>query len=103
MDRAKRMEHMGLVVFPAMKDAFQSHDADAYAEFKCQTCHGDDMEADDYAMPTAITPLPVVGTIEAANDMDEKMTALMVEVVQPKMTEMLNEEVTCFACHLKDE
>jgi hypothetical protein len=110
MDLDARKMHMGTVVYPKMKEAFQAHDAEVFADFKCQTCHGDDMEAVNFEMPQ-LTPLPVEGTWDAAVAMDEKTAQFMGSVVMPQMGEMLSMEVkddgsgemNCFSCHLKDE
>lgn len=98
----QRMEHMGLVVFPSMKEAFQSQDGDRFAEFKCQTCHGDDMKEVKYEMPNAATPLDPADPVADGNGIDEEMTKFMVETVLPKMQEHLaGDDVTCNSCHLE--
>ena len=103
MDRQGRMEFMGTVVLPAMKEKFQAHDAGRFAEFKCDTCHGKNKQEVDFKMPNDITPLPAEGTIEAAKAMDEKMTAFLVEAVVPEMKKMSGEDdFGCFDCHLKE-
>jgi mono/diheme cytochrome c family protein len=96
------MEHMGLVVYPAMKEAFQGYDGERFAEFKCQTCHGDDAKEVNYEMPNAVTPLPADDPIAGGNDMDPEMTKFMMESVLPAMNEnMAGEEIKCLSCHIK--
>jgi hypothetical protein len=98
----QRMEHMGLVVFPSMKEAFQGYDADRFADFKCQTCHGDDMKDVKYEMPNAATPLDPADPVADGNGIDEAMTKFMLESVLPKMKEHLaGHDVTCNTCHLE--
>lgn len=111
MDRKARFTYMGTVVFPAMKKSFQGHDEKQFADFKCQTCHGDDMKEVDFKMPNAITPLGAADPMQSGIDMDEAMAKYMADIVLPQMGEMLNMEadpkgekggVSCFTCHLKD-
>jgi hypothetical protein len=106
MDREQRMEFMGVTVMPAMKEMFQTFDAAGYTEFKCQTCHGDDMEAADYKMPNGLYSLPPADPVAAAMEYDEKVTKFM-EQVTPKMAELLQEEpgkeFNCLSCHESDE
>lgn len=101
-DHQQRMEHMGLVVYPAMKEVFQGNDGERFAEFKCQTCHGDDAKEVNYHMPNAVVPLSKDDPIAAGNDMDPEMTKFMMETVVPTMTEnMAGEQINCFSCHLE--
>ena len=110
MDRKARLALMGTQVLPKMKEAFQTHDGENFKEFKCQTCHGDDMKEVDFKMPNAITPLGA-DPIASGKEIDEETTKFMVEVVVPQMAEMLSLEVQddglgaagCFSCHLKEE
>lgn len=102
-DHQQRMEHMGLVLYPAMKEVFQGQDGERWAEFKCQTCHGDDAKEVNYEMPNAIVPLSGDDPIAAGNDMDPEMTKFMLEVVVPAMNEnMAGEKINCLSCHLKE-
>lgn len=106
----QRQEFMGVYVFPKMKETFQSHDAELFKGFKCQTCHGDDMDAVKFAMPNeGIYPLSKDDPIGAAKEYDEKMTAFMVNQVVPQMAELMDatwdpddqgpESFGCFSCH----
>lgn len=98
----QRMEHMGLVVYPSMKEVFQGHDPERFAEFKCQTCHGDDAKDVNYHMPNAVTPLSAADPMADGNGIDEEMTKFMAETVMPKMQEHLaGDEITCNSCHLE--
>lgn len=110
-DRQQRMEYMGLYVLPKMKALFQEHDAKQFKDFKCQTCHGDDMEAVDFKMPNALYALPAENTLEAAKDYDAKITDFMASKVMPSMAELLGAEplnpqtgqgFSCFNCHQKE-
>ncbi len=107
MNREERMEFMGLVVMPEMQKLFSEYDAEGYKEFKCQTCHGNDMKEVDYKMPNGLYGLPAEGTIEASKEYDAEVTDFMMNKVLPKMAELLHEEpgkeFTCLSCHEKEE
>jgi cytochrome c553 len=86
--RAERMEFMGLFFFPRMKTLFQKQDPAGYAQFRCQTCHGDDMEAVNFRMPNGLYTLPTADPVKAAHDYDEKTTAFMTGEVEPAAQEL---------------
>lgn len=103
MNREQRMEFMGLTVLPEMKKLFQEYDA-SYGEFKCQTCHGDDMKEVDYKMPNGLFALEKPDPIPASKEYDAKVTEFMMDKVKPKMAELLGEpEFGCFGCHDAEE
>jgi hypothetical protein len=87
--RAERMEFMGLFFFPKMRAIFQKHDPGGYAQFRCQTCHGEDMEAVNFKMPNGLYTLPAVDPVKAAHEYDEKTTAFMTAEVEPAAQELL--------------
>ena len=105
----QRQEWMGIEVLPKMKQAFQAHDATGFAQFKCQTCHGKDMNEKKFKMPNdGIYPLNPTDPVKGAKEYDEKMTKFMVEVVEPQMAALLDEKVMskdnpkgfgCLRCH----
>jgi hypothetical protein len=106
---AERMEFMGLFVFPKMKALFQAESPKAPAHFRCQTCHGEDMEAKAFHLPSSLRPLPADDPVKAALAYDEKTTKFMVEQVVPTMKALLGEgdPVTavgfgCLTCHQKE-
>lgn len=110
--REQRMEYMGLVVYPKMKETFQSFDAKGFAEFKCQTCHGKDMEAVDFKMPNSLYGLSATDPMGAAMEYDEQVAKFMAETVVPTMAELLgtapydpatHEGFGCFGCHQMEE
>jgi hypothetical protein len=107
MNRDQRMEYMGLTVLPGMKALFEQYDPKGFAEFKCQTCHGDDMQAVDYAMPNGLFALSKPDPIPDSMDYDADMTKFMLEKVKPEMAKMLgqesNPEFGCFNCHDAEE
>lgn len=107
--RQQREDWMGLEVLPQMKALFIEEDAEGYADFQCQVCHGDDMEIVGFEMPSAslfaLSPTDPVG---AAMEYDEEVTDFMVAKVVPKMAALLSTEpfdpesqsgFGCFGCH----
>jgi hypothetical protein len=99
---------MGLVVFPTMKGLFQKFDPKGFADFKCQTCHGDNMKEVDFKMPNSLFALPAHNTWQAALDYDADTAKFMGEQVLPKMTELLDQKpfdehtgkgFRCLNCH----
>jgi hypothetical protein len=104
----QRKEFMGIEFYPKMKASFQGHDAAQYKKFTCETCHGADGKAKNYAMPSdSIYPLPKADPIKAAMDYDEKVTKFMMDQVVPEGAKMLEKEpgdpakggFGCFSCH----
>jgi hypothetical protein len=107
----QRLEYMGTVVYPKMKEMFQAHDPESYAEFTCATCHGDDMEAVNYEMPNTLIGLPADNPVEDSMGYAPETAKFMVEKVVPTMAELLDhkpfdpatgEGFDCFECHQKD-
>ncbi len=107
----QKQEFMGIYVLPKMSSLFKAQDGERFADFKCQTCHGDDMESVGFKMPSDLYPLPAENTIEAAKEYDAEMTAFMMEKVVPAMVELLGvppyDPATgrgfgCFSCHPKE-
>lgn len=107
MNRDQRMEFMGLTVLPEMKKVFQEADPDGYKDFKCQTCHGEDMQAVDYKMPNGLFALEKPDPIPASTEYDAKTTTFMMETVVPKMAGLMGmepgKELNCFSCHDSEE
>ena len=94
MNKSQRLDFMRKVVLPKAKAIFQEHDAEAYAEFSCGTCHGD--KDNGFRMPAYLPPLTEPLLSKKATDakfMDEK--------VVPLMSELLGSDVfDCVNCHL---
>lgn len=107
MDRQARMEHMGTVVMPKMKEAFKTRGQD----IKCANCHGANYKEVDFEMPNDLTPLSPDNPIQSGMDIDEETTKFMVAVVMPQMADMLGMqtdattgkgEFGCLSCHLSE-
>ena len=83
------MELMGLTFHPRMKALFQDHDSATYGNFRCQTCHGEDMEARRFTMPATLRPLPRENAVDVGRARDAKATEFMVQKVMPATRELL--------------
>jgi hypothetical protein len=102
----QRMEFMGLTVYPKMKSLFHAQSTTDFAHFRCQTCHGEDMETADFKMPNALYSLSPTDPIKSGNDDNPGMTKFMVESVVPAMKELfakddpeMASEFGCLNCH----
>jgi hypothetical protein len=103
------MEYMGLYVFPKMRALFRAENPNLYKTFRCQTCHGSDMETVRFKMPNKLYSLPAEGAEQAARQYDDKTTTFMVDKVVPAMRELLGKDdpdlantVSCHTCHPKE-
>ena len=109
-NRTQKLEYMGIFVYPKMKGLFQGYSAEEFKSFKCQTCHGQDMEKVDFRMPNALYSLSAENTITEATSYDPKKTEFMQTKVLPTMAELLgmkhnpttNRDFGCFNCHPKE-
>ncbi|MFW6197618.1 MAG: hypothetical protein ACOC5B_02020 [Myxococcota bacterium] len=111
----ERKDHMKLAVLPAMENRFQEFDPDAYADFGCESCHGEDPEGDDFAMPNS--DLPVLPSPESSEwtEMTSEPSSVvhfMMEDVVPDMATLLGEPTFdpetgegfgCLDCHTTED
>lgn len=111
MDREQRLAYMQQTVMPEMKALFVAFDAERYADFGCATCHGEDMQAVDFAMPNGLAPL-VPSEIPAMFQSEQPMAVFMTQEAWPKMVELLDaqpydpethEGFGCLGCHATAE
>ena len=95
--------YMASDVMPEMAAVFQSHDAEAYADFSCATCHVNGSVDGTFAMPDA--GLPPLSEDGFPYDSDE-MGIFMGEQVLPKLNELLGPTDggrPCVTCHTLTE
>jgi hypothetical protein len=109
--REQRLEWMGLEVLPKMKALFSEYDGERFKEFKCQTCHGTDMELVDFKLPNSLFGLSKNDPYTAGKDYDAPMTEFMASKVVPEMARLLDQPVYssetkqgfgCLKCHQAD-
>lgn len=89
---------------PIFREYFVEHDAEEFAEFGCESCHGSDMQARNFEMPNPeLPPVPPAGTPEyaALHEAHGEMMTFMEEEVTPAMQTMLGlgASFTCNGCH----
>lgn len=111
LDHDARRAHMVHEVLPNASELFTSWRAERYADFSCETCHGQDASARNFAMPNpSLITLYATGTVgqeEVLAQYTEACTFMYSRLV-PAMQTMLgapdydpatHEGFTCFACH----
>jgi hypothetical protein len=107
--REQRTDWMATQVLPKMRAAFIGFDSERFADFTCQSCHGERMEMDDFKMPSDnLYALSRKDTLEKARSYDAKTTEFMLKTVLPEMATLLDTEpydrekkagLSCFGCH----
>ena len=98
----ERLAYMEEVVLPTMKAKLEAFDDDRFEDVECETCHGPDPLARDYAMPSGTLPsLP-------AEKEDDELEQFMRDEVTSTMVELLDaapydrttgEGFGCTKCH----
>lgn len=104
MSREDREMDMISRFHPIFREVFTNHDAEEFADFDCETCHGDDMQDRSFEMPNPhLPPVAAAGTPEYEHERDEHpaMMTFMEEEVTPHMQTMLGmgATFTCNGCH----
>jgi hypothetical protein len=87
LDHEQREEFMKQKVVPVMKPLFQKHDAEDFAEFGCETCHGAQVKDDHFDMPNP--KLPKLNLRDLSNFKQEDVEWMQQEVA-PTMSKILN-------------
>ena len=106
---AEKRAFMECMVVPTMEPLFQDFDADAYADFGCATCHGEDREDVDHEMPNGLEELPISG-FPFSNSSDPEEAAygeFMEDTVVSEMAALLGRSRNvndpnyfgCYDCH----
>lgn len=105
LDHEQREEFMKQKVVPVMKPLFQSHDPKDFAEFGCQTCHGEQVKDDHFDMPNP--KLPKLNMSDLSKFKKEDVEWMEKEIL-PTMAKILSEPVQsqdntkgfgCLECH----
>ncbi len=107
LSHVERIEYMENVVEPAMRELFQEFDADEFADFGCETCHGDDASDIEYELPNGVTPLDL--PLDMSDPVNQDFGPFMDDVVKPEMAALIDEQpfpqgtFGCFACHERED
>jgi hypothetical protein len=105
LDQDQRAEFMKQKVVPVMKPLFQNHDPKDFAEFGCQTCHGEQVKDGHFDMPNA--KLPKLNFKDMSKFKKEDIEWMGKEI-EPAMGKILNlplyseanpKGFGCLACH----
>lgn len=107
----ERRAHMARHVLPVMGELFADYDADRFGDLSCDTCHGEDAAARDFAMPNpsllALYPTGSMGQYQMVERYPMGVQFMYSQVV-PAMRTMLgaaeydattHEGFSCYACH----
>ena len=99
---AEKAAYMASDVLPRMQAVFQDHDATAYADFSCTTCHVAGSADGSYVMPDpGLPPLR-----EDAFPYEDDVGIFMAEEVLPAMAELLGPTDggrPCITCHTLED
>ncbi len=100
----QKAEFMKAKVMPAMSKLFLEHDAKAYENFSCKTCHGPQFKDPDEFLP----PLVIKGGKRTADLTKPELVKFMSEKVMPEMALLFgkqpydpatNQGFGCAGCH----
>jgi hypothetical protein len=87
-DHQQKIQFMKQVVVPTIGPMFQSHDPDRYAKFGCKTCHGSDVDRDEYHMPSDDLPRLNFSDMSKYKERDIEF---MKNEIKPTMAKLLKE------------
>ncbi len=108
LNAQQRAEFMKQKVVPTMKPIFQNHDAKAFADFGCKTCHGEGVKDHKFDMPN--DKLPKLNFKDMSKFKKEDVEWMKTEVL-PTMAKLLKQEVYseqnpkgfgCLECHTQE-
>ncbi|MCB9634191.1 MAG: hypothetical protein H6721_18875 [Sandaracinus sp.] len=115
MSHDEKGRFMAEAVVPYMRELFREYDSERYASFGCATCHGREMSARGFEMPSPdLLALHPSGSPEqqAVVENHPRMTRFMFNHVVPAMRTMLGQEAydaetgegfSCYTCHPRAE
>ncbi|MCA9531346.1 MAG: hypothetical protein KC543_14555, partial [Myxococcales bacterium] len=92
-------------VLPIAEEIFEQHDPKRFANFQCEDCHGEDMKARNYAMPSPTmfaVPEPGTDAYARMTKAYPDMVPFMEHTVTPTIGQILGvQPFTCADCHPK--
>lgn len=108
MSHEDREWYMVGKVLPIMKELFAEQSEDRWGTgYGCESCHGEDMQAVEYAMPPSSSyrvPAPGSEAWASMEGIFGETVTFMEETVTPTMGTLLGiEDYTCFHCHPRAE
>ncbi|HUJ62636.1 MAG TPA: hypothetical protein VLX92_29240 [Kofleriaceae bacterium] len=105
LDHDQQVEFMKQKVVPTMKPIFQNHDAQKFAKFGCQTCHGPGAAQGKFDMPNPELPKLNFSDMskfkkEDIEWMEKQVKPTMAKLVQmPEYSQDNPKGFGCLACH----
>lgn len=105
LDHEQRIQFMKEKVMPTMAPLFKAHNAERYAEFGCETCHGAGVKEGKFDMPNDKLPKlfgPSMSTYkkEDLEWMGKEIKPTMAKLLQqPEYTEQNPKGLGCLECH----
>jgi hypothetical protein len=110
LDFGEKMAVMTDVVEPRMRAEFQAFDAERFANFSCETCHGAGASDGTYAMPNPDLPhLWEKGWFKKHRKETPKTVRFMWKDVELTMSDLLGVstgsggELACWTCHVVED
>ena len=110
MSRTQKLQVMKKKVLPAMEANFTAYDAERFADFSCETCHGAGADDGTYRMPNPALPAlrmdkegwdrmmkeqPVVSRF-----MIDKVESAMADLLEvPRYDPKTHKGFNCLRCH----
>ena len=103
MTEGQKTSFMANEVTPAMAAIFKAYDAEKYADFSCETCHGAYAEGSGYEMPSPSNglakPPPPVTAGPNAEFMYNEVLPKMAELLDTEVNDGSNDGFSCYGCH----
>jgi len=112
LDDETRGKFMKKVVLPQMTALFQGFDADEFAKFECETCHGSGAATGNFEMPNPELPVLTMEKIQNPDDDHKAVTEFMATKVKPTMAQLLGrpewspeapDGFGCTGCHTMEQ
>jgi hypothetical protein len=88
LDHDQKIQFMKQEVMPMMRQLFQAHNPEKYAEFGCKTCHGPDADQGQFHMPN--DKLPKLNFADMSK-FEQRDVDFMKNEVKPTMARLLRE------------
>ncbi len=108
LEYLQRIEYMEHLVEPVLRELFQEFDAELYADFGCETCHGEDPADVDYEMPSGTPESLSIAEINGLRnhpDPERSRYYDLMNTVKATVAPLVDQEpfptgdFSCFSCH----
>jgi hypothetical protein len=89
MNHEERLQLMKTKVLPAMKAKFQAFNAEEFADFGCDTCHGSGVKQGKFDMPNPELPTLTMELVQNPDAEHKPWVDFMAQEVKPGMATLL--------------